>query len=252
MSIIRDKRRLLKQTTTLAIAQTVQVTEFLRDRPIPELAFQLRRTMPAVSDSFADVAGVVSADSYNKSRALANLSTQYKATSVKANTSQAMNAAIGFGIAQLTRGTDYDVFQSTLSGSVQKLVLGGDRETVEFNIVTDPDGTRYERVASPNACGFCLTMAAVAEVQRENYFEGYHNFCQCTLNPVFQGQSGFRPDYYNDVEKAYFEADAILEEQRQAAGWYSMKTKQAAAEFPELVLNTPNHLRIMRELEGYK
>jgi hypothetical protein len=95
-------------------------------------------------------------------------------------------------------------------------------------------------------------MAAVAEVQRENYFEGYHNFCQCTLNPVFQGQSGFRPDYYNDVEKAYFEADAILEEQRQAAGWYSMKTKQAAAEFPELVLNTPNHLRIMRELEGYK
>jgi hypothetical protein len=181
MSIVANKRLLLDQVTTLAIAQTVQITNLLRDRAVPELAYQLRRTMPAVSDTYANATAQIGAKAYNESRTIARPPSEFVAQPKKANTSPAMQAAIGFGIAQLTRGKPFETFQATLAGSVQRLVLEGDRETVELNIVLDPDGTRYERVPSPGACAFCMTMAAVAEVQRSNAFDGYHNFCRCTL-----------------------------------------------------------------------
>jgi hypothetical protein len=266
MSILTDKRRYLDQTTTLAIAQTVEITNLLRDRPIPELAYQLRRTMPAVSDSFANVASVISADSYNKSRTLARPPSEFKATPKKADTNQAMNAAIGFGIAQLTRGTDYDVFQSTLAGSVQRLVLDGDRETIELNIVVDPDGTRYERVPSPGACAFCMTMAAVAEVQRSDYFEGYHNYCRCTLNPIFTGQSPTELPEYKQAREAYSLANQeLLKQQEEARRAFdarlraegkptggSRATTAFQRENPELSITTPNVLRLVRQITGQR
>jgi hypothetical protein len=266
MSILTDKRRYLDQTTTLAIAQTVEITNLLRDRPIPELAFQLRRTMPAVSDSFANVASIISADSYNKSRTLAKPPSEFKASPKKAETNAAMQAAIGFGIAQLTRGTEYDVFQSTLAGSVQRLVLDGDRETIELNIVVDPDGTRYERVPSPGACAFCMTMAAVAEVQRSDFFEGYHNYCRCTLNPVFTGQSGTELPEYKQAREAYSLAnEELLKQQKAARRLFDDQLRaegkptggsRATTAFqkanPELSITTPNVLRLVRQITGQR
>lgn len=252
MSIVANKRRLLDQTTTLAIAQTVQITNLLQDRPIPELAYQLRRTMPTVTDTFASATAQIGALAYNESRELARPASEFVATPKKPDTSEAIQAAIGFGIAQLTVGKPYETFQSTLAGSVQRLVLEGDRETVEFNIVLDPDGTRYERVPSPGACAFCMTMAAVAEVQRDNAFDGYHNFCRCTLMPVFEGQSGTELPEYKQAREAYTLATSELEKRRREVGWYSMKTREAAAKFPDLTQTTKNRLRLVREITGQK
>jgi hypothetical protein len=252
MSIVANKRKLLDQTTTLAIAQTVQITNLLQDRPIPELAYQLRRTMPAVTDTFANATGQIGALAYNESREVARLETEFVAKPKKANTTEAIQAAIGFGIAQLTKGKTYETFQSTLAGSVQRLVLDGDRETVELNIVLDPDGARYERVPSPGACAFCLTMAAVAEVQRDNVFDKYHNYCRCTIMPIFKGQSGTQLPEYKQAREAYSLATKELEERRVAAGWYSMKTREAAAKFPDLTQTTKNRLRLVREITGQK
>jgi hypothetical protein len=252
MSIVANKRLLLDQVTTLAIAQTVQITNLLRDRAVPELAYQLRRTMPAVSDTYANATAQIGAKAYNESRTIARPPSEFVAQPKKANTSPAMQAAIGFGIAQLTRGKPFETFQATLAGSVQRLVLEGDRETVELNIVLDPDGTRYERVPSPGACAFCMTMAAVAEVQRSNAFDGYHNFCRCTLMPVFTGQTGTELPEYKQAREAYTLASDELERRRQEVGWYSMKTREAAAKFPELTQTTKNRLRLVREITGQR
>jgi len=252
MSIIRNKRVLLNQVTTLAIAQTVEITNLLRDRPIPELAFQLRSTMPTLSNTYATATAVIGAKAYNETRALARPASNFEATPKTPNTATAMQAAIGFGIAQLTKGKPFETFQATLAGSVQRLVLDGDRETIELNIVLDPDGTRYERVPSPGACAFCMTMAAVAEVQRQDFFEGYHNFCQCTLNPIFTGQSGTELPEYKQAREAYSLADAEIERQRQEVGWYKMKNREAAREFPELTQTTKNRLRLVRQITGQK
>lgn len=253
MTVIADKRRYMRETKTLSMAQTIEITRLLKDRTIPEIAGQLRKTMPAITQSFGTVASVISATTYNESRALAKPPSDYVAVPKKPKDSNtSLQAAIGFGVAQLTRTGDYGTFETNLAGSVSRLVLEFDKETLEFNVVTDPDGTVYERVPSANACGFCLTMAAVAEVQKSSYFDGYHNFCNCTLNPLFEGQDRTVLPFYEDVGKAYYEADAILERERQEVGWYKMKTREAAAKYPDLVLNTPNHLRIMRQLGGYR
>jgi hypothetical protein len=252
MSIILQKRRLIDQTSTLAIAQTVEITNLLIDRSIPEIAEQLRLSMPAVTDTYSTVTAQISSTAYNESRTLARPPSEYVATPRPPDTNVGIQAAIGFGIAQLTKGTDYSTFQSTLAGSVQKLVNLGDRNTVELNIAEDPDGTRYQRVPSPGACAFCMTMAAVAEVQRSEEFDGYHNFCRCTLNPVFTGQEGIRLPEYDKFEQAYNLAASELEKQREEVGWYSMKTREAAKKFPQLTQTTKNRLRLVRQITGDK
>lgn len=222
--------------------------------------------MPAVSQQFSNIAAVVSAREYDESRANAPVNTVYKAVPKAPDTSVAMQAAIGFGIAQLTKAVSYETFQSTLAGGVQRLTLDGDRGTMEFNVITDPDGTLYERVPAPGACAFCTTMAAVAEVQREEYFEGYHNFCNCVLNPIFTGQSRTELPEYKQAREAYSLARDELEKNARAArrefdrrleaeGKYSGGRKNTTAfrrANPDLSLTTENILRNVRRITGQK
>lgn len=267
MSVLTQKRLYLDQVTTLAIAQTVEITNLLRDRTVQEIAQELRRAMPAISNTYATASAVVSATAYNESRALANVTSEYVATPEIVDTNTSMQAAIGFGIAQLTTGKDYSIFQSTLAGSVQRLVSQGDRQTVDFNIVTDPDGTRYERVPAANACAFCMTMAAVATTQaRADYFDKYHNFCRCTINPVFTGQPLTDLPQYKQAREAYSLADQQLQKEksearrlfdidRKAKG-LSIGGSKANTAFeranPDVSLTTENILKKVRQITGQK
>ena len=249
------------------MAEVVTITNLLGERPVPELAYQLRLVLPPVAENFTTVAAVVSADFYDKSRNRApEVQTEYKAEPKIPDINVAMNAAIGFGMAQLTKEVPFNTFQSTLAGSMQRLVLDGDRETMQFNIVTDPDGTTYERVPSPGACAFCVTMAAVAEVQRDEYFEGYHNFCRCTLNPIFTGQDRTVLPEYEQAQKAYSLASAELEKQNAIARKAFSDQLKAEGKpssgravgtafrktYPELSGTTKNRLRLIREITGQK
>jgi hypothetical protein len=269
MSVLTQKRLYLDQITTLAISQTVEITNLLRNEPVPIIAQELRRTMPAVSNTYATASAVVSATAYNESRALANPPSTYEATPEIIDTNTSMQAAIGFGVAQLTTGKSYDIFQSTLAGSVQRLVMEGDRKTVDFNIVTDPDGTRYERVPSANACAFCMTMAAVAtdnDNLKSNYFDKYHNFCRCTINPVFTGQPLTNLPEYKKARDAYSLADQQLQKEkaearrlfdieREAQGLPTGGSKATTAferANPDLSLTTENILKKVRQITGQK
>lgn len=252
MTTLTDKRRYLKDVTTLAIATTIEITNLLQNRTVPEIASQLRLTLPAVTRQFAQVAAVVSSTQYNQARTSAKLATSFAATPKTKDTDFAIQAAVGFSIGQLDRNADYSTFQSTLAGSVQRLALTGDRETVDFNVLADPDGVTYERVPSPTACAFCLTMAAVAEVQRSSNFDGYHNFCNCALSPIFAGQDRTELPIYKQVNDAYSLAGAELERQREEVGWYSMKTREAAKLYPNLTQTTKNKLKLVRQITGWK
>ena len=269
------KRQALQETTTLAIATTVEVTNLLRDRTIPKIAQQLRLTMPAITTQFGEIAATVSANDYNVDRSRASLDTEYVATPKPKSVEASTQAAIGFGIAQLTKETPYDIFQSTLAGSVQRLVLQGDRDTVEFNIVTDPDGTSYERVPRPGACAFCMTMAAVATDDsniRKEYFDAYHNFCRCTIRPIFTGGSKTELPEYKQAREAYSLANQELAKQREpieqafrkqfeadyrrnnngARPRSSTVSKAFFKEHPDLTFTTPNILRNVRKITGQK
>jgi hypothetical protein len=263
------KRRQLQETTNLAIATTVEVTNLLRDRPIPEIAQQLRLTMPAITTEFNGIAAVVGANNYNVDRSRLNLASQYEAIPLPEPVLTQTQAAVGFGIAQLTKDVPFETFQSTLAGSVQRLVLQGDRDTIQFNVLTDPDGTSYERVPRANACAFCMTMAAVATDEtnlRQDYFDKYHNFCRCVINPIFTGQSQTELPEYKQAREAYSLANSeLLKQQQEARRLFDIDRKaqglpiggsRATTAFqranPELSLTTENILRNVRKITGQK
>jgi hypothetical protein len=267
MTVLLDKRRYIQETKTLAMAETVKLTRLLQDRPVPELAGELRKAMPTLIDNYGNVAALISATTYDLSRAEANTSTEYKATTEKPKElSTSVQAAIGFSVASLTNTNSYSTFQTNLAGAVSRFIIQFDRSTIESNVNRDPQARFYERVPSMRACSFCLTMASVATVQRSSSFDGYHNFCNCTLNPVFDGQESTELPEYEGFRQAYSLARSELEERQSIAraafdkrlkadGLYTGGSKARTAFFranPDLALTTSNILRGVRQITGQK
>jgi len=251
VSLLTDKAKLLAQTNTLAIASVVEITDLLKDRTVPELAYQLRLTLPPVAEQFSTVAATIGTQYYNDARALAPVTSAYTATPVVPDVNTPLQSSIGYGISRLTVDGDYGTFQSILAGSVQRVVSQGDRLTIEDNIGRDPGGMMYERVAGPNACSFCLTMAAVVRLQRSPDAKKYHDFCRCQVQAVFEGQSAYEGPQYQTARNAYNLATKELQRQREEVGYLDIPRKQRLKQYPELALTTKNHLRLVRQITGW-
>lgn len=67
-----------------------------------------------------------------------------------------------------------------------------------------PEVVGYQRIARPNACAFCRV---VALNQYTSFGDegGYHKNCYCYAVPIFRGQGPYRPDYYDEFERQYFQ-----------------------------------------------
>lgn len=250
MSLLSDHRDNLNQASTLAMADTVQLTNLLQDLPPKNFLYELRFNLPYVARQYSTVTSILGADYYNAERSLANLDSVFEATPVEIDWNTPTQAAVGYAGNQLAKGAPFETIQTQLAGAMQRITQSGDRETISYAVVLDPDGTKYERVPTAGACKFCLTMAAVAEVQRDEYFDGYHNFCRCVLRPVFTGQKNTELPIYKQVRKEYYAASAELGRLREEVGYNNLRSRQASKKYPELVMNTKNHLRIMRANGG--
>jgi hypothetical protein len=213
----------------------------------------MRQAMPAISETYSGAAVILAQSYYDESRSLAPaLATAYAAKVSAYNPVPDIDSAIGYSIARLTNGGDPSKVLGMLAGTMQRSVANADRQTISFNIAEDPDGTMYERIPQQNACAFCLTMAAVAELQTENFFTKYHDYCRCVTMPVFTGQSSTKLPIYSQVNEAYDLAGKQLQSERQAVGYNTMKSRVAAKKFPELTLTTENYLKKMRQTTGWK
>jgi hypothetical protein len=83
------------------------------------------------------------------------------------------------------------------------------RDTVLFNSGLDPSVKKVQRVAQASACEFCRMMAIGStngDVRVSDYAVKFHDFCNCTINPIYEGQSPIRPDYYDKFEAEYIAA----------------------------------------------
>lgn len=85
------------------------------------------------------------------------------------------------------------------------------RDTILFNSALDRNVYRVQRVAQAGACDFCRLMALGSTrgtVRTSTYAARFHNNCQCTITPLFRGESPVRPDYYDQFEAEYEQASA--------------------------------------------
>lgn len=240
----------IDDVSALAIAGTVELMNTLEGEPVPRVAFALRETLPDIAETYGAASGDLSLNYYEEVRAQSEARTDYTPTVANIGITERVQSAIGYSMAQVTNGTEWSVVTSVLAGTMQNTVSQVDRSTLAFNIVSDPDGTLYQRVPSGTACAFCRTMASVARPTEESYTH-FHSFCRCRSVPIFRGQERVEVPGEAQTKAAYSLATKELERQRAEVGYLKLKRREAAARYPDLTLTTKNHLRLMRELTGW-
>jgi len=100
--------------------------------------------------------------------------------------------------------------------SLEKAVGNVFRSNIAANVARDPQAIGYQRIARSNACTFCRVVALNLYTSFEQDC-GYHKNCACYAVPIFQGQSPYFPEYYEEFERQYEEyKDAPLPEGYQA------------------------------------
>jgi hypothetical protein len=256
-------QKAIDNVVKLAVADTVGLMKIVEGRPLEEVAEILRDTMPVVTDTYGAVVGELSTSYYDEARADANLSTTYKAVVADTDIPTKTQESIGYTISKIAKGSEFEVATATLSGSVQRIVNDVNRATISYNIVTDPDGTLYQRVASPDSCSFCLAIAAKAELLTEEWGKKYHDDCRCRSVPVFTGEKPIRQPYYEKFEQDYDRAKIEIESKRfdvypeweaewKASGGRMGKnlTRDFLKAYPELSLTTENILSGVRSNTG--
>lgn len=265
MALLDEHRDNLSNLNVLATQEVVAVLDGLEGRPIPEMAFYLRDALPAIGDQYSAVAEELALEYYAAARLEANVGSTYEPTRASIDIDTPLQSAVGYSVANLTKGSTWDAVMSTLTGTMQRVVNGAARETISYNIVTDPDGTVYERVPSANACAFCLTMAAVAEYSTNDYFSKFHDNCHCVSRPVFTGQERTELPIYDSVREAHGDAYYAIRNERDAvypvwrqewekAGGRMGKnlTRDFLKAYPDLAFTTENYLRHMRSATGWR
>jgi hypothetical protein len=243
-------RQAVLDLSKLAMADTLGAVRLLKDQPLRDFAGELRKTLPTIVKTYGSASALLSTTFYDQSRLQAKAKGQFKAKAASVNL-DVLDSGIGYSIAQTVNGSSLDVIESTLTGVVARAVAGVDRETIFDNSQRDPQAT-YRRVASLNACAFCLTMAAVAEVQYTEDAASFHDHCSCVNVPVFSGQRFSEPRIYDTVRQHYNDAVSEIQVKRELVGYNSMKARDAARAHPDLTLTTPNILKIVRETTGLR
>lgn len=241
-------RKAVLEATKLAQADAMGAVRLLRDQPVREFAGQLRATLPTIAETYGSAVGVLSTTFYDQSRTQAKAKGTFQAKAAAIDLS-VVDAGIGYTVAKVADGSPLEVAQVALAGAIGRAVAGVDRTTIFDNASRDPQAT-YRRVALPGGCAFCLTMAAVAEVQYTEDAAAFHDHCSCVNVPVFAGQSFTEPPVYEEVRQHYSDAVSELQVERERVGYNSMRSKAAAKAYPHLTLTTPNILSIVRQTTG--
>lgn len=234
----------------LAAKDTVDLMTIVGDQSVPVMAAELRNNLPVIATTYGTVIEQLAINYYDTARAQSALPAEFAAIAANYSVADEIQNSIGYAVAMTTNGSQVEAVQSTLVGNVQRILNGVNRETIRQNILVDPNGYKYQRVPSAGACSFCMTLAAVAELKTEDYYTKYHSYCHCKTIPVFDGQKPYRPAYYDEFQKDYYQATAQLSEERQAVGYHDFKRNVAAKKFPDLTMTTPNILRKIRENTG--
>lgn len=114
---------------------------------------------------------------------------------------QEIDPIVGQSMKQFSQGMFVES-ATALGYSVQRAIANIYRDTMVTNSIRDPRVSGYQRVASANACAFCM----VVTLNQYTSFEesgGYHDHCSCSTVPIFRGSSAVRPDYYDTFDTEY-------------------------------------------------
>lgn len=124
---------------------------------------------------------------------------------------------LGAFLHQVKQGAQMmDAFNSghdSLMQAVQALVMSGGRDWIEAAAKSDPDSEGIRRVTG-GTCDYCENLAALGVTVAE---QGWHDSCECTSEPAFNGDTGPSPSLPDSGVKAAATADISDDAEEDAA-----------------------------------
>lgn len=214
-----ERQEILTDLSTVAIRDLVTTWRraALVDGEFPEL---MAGAFVEVATTYAQVSATLAAQWYTESAPLLSYEPVLAAPNVEAFTQSA----------QWALGADGEAALNRMSGSAQRAVFDGARDTITLNVQSEP-GARWVRHARPDACAFCRLMAT-RHTNRRSWYKtatsavdvvgragrargsravgsrGFHDFCRCIAVEVRRGQEYTPPEYVQQWDEQYAKARA--------------------------------------------
>lgn len=159
MATATERQEILNDLSTVAIGDLVSLWRrvSLVDTDFAEV---MTAAFPELATSYAEVAASVAADWYTESAAAAALS--YEAIPAATRPVEALTQSASWAL-----GAEGEQALSRMSGSLQRTIFDGARDTIVLNV--ENTGSRWVRHAQPDACAFCRMLATRHSDRRSWY-----------------------------------------------------------------------------------
>jgi hypothetical protein len=163
----------------------------------------------------------------------------YSAVLPPSNIVETAEGIIGVGMQKFM---DKGFGSSTIAvqNALTRAIAGYNRDVTAYNSARDDAVVRVQRVAEATACGFCMQMAlfsleSKASIANVNYAVDFHNNCNCSIETIYEGDSFYRPDYYDAFEKAVDEFSGFTSTPQEAS--YDIQRARRRGELPVKLTN---------------
>lgn len=229
-----DRQQILADLKTLGIRDLVEVWR-RASQTDTEFAKLILAAFPEIANGYAAMAADLAATWYTESA---------PALPFTPKTAPLPDLTALTKSTQWALGAPGDTALRRMSGTLQRAIFDGARETIVLNVESE-SGSKWARYASPNACAFCKVMAtreavyasahsATRVVGRGKDFatnfdakgkrkrggqaggvklrgtqklgEKYHDDCHCVAIEIRPGSSYDPPDHIREWQQAYQDA----------------------------------------------
>lgn len=202
-----------------------------------------RRGVAAVVAQFSEASISLSGDYYEAMREQAGITTPFRLPTVDPLTDAQIQAYLDTVVGDLE--ADVAAIQQKVDAASQGLVANAGRDQVTAALAGDEKATGFARVARPDACAFCLTLAMRGAVYKSRSTAGqvlspntlgqvnrYHDNCNCGVQPVFTPRGEYEfPAHITTADETYTDAvvAAIKAGTNSGANWRINAFRRALA-----------------------
>jgi hypothetical protein len=234
----------MDQVERLLIAESNKVLSLAEQFDQQQMGGYLRTTVPGLVDKWGNVNATLATKYYDETRLLwrqknpttfspsasqrrlatksatarsqrfaaAKLKSElYVASLPKFDVPQMSESIIGYGM-QRFQADGFGAMRDAVTNSMTRAVGAHNRDTILYNAGLDDAVYKVQRVAEPNACAFCITVAfsspgwTVSDIRTADYAIDFHDNCKCSIETLYVGDEPHRPDYYDKFEEEYIAA----------------------------------------------
>lgn len=223
--LLQRNQATMRQVNQILVNDAIKVTSVASGYEQQEMGGFLREIVPGLIDQYGNVNATAAMAYYDEQR-LAALganpgrqaarrsaervakskleSAIYVATMPKFDVQAKAEPIIGYAMSLFQR-SGFDGMRSEMANALTRAVASYNRDTLLYNSALDKSVVSVQRVAEPTACDFCRTVAFGSKGNRYQprttlYAPNWHNNCHCSIETLYQGDTPYRPDYYDEFE----------------------------------------------------